>query len=368
MSPENKSIRVLVVDDSFFMRKILTELLNDSGGQVTVLDTASNGLEAVEKTRALKPDVITLDVEMPKMDGLAALEKIMAETPTPVVMLSSHTGKGTDTTIKALELGAVECLAKPPGKALENVRKIQGELVEKVKVASLCRFRPKDPASVKTEAVKTERKPSAPAVPEPVAPDKPAVFLAAVASSTGGPRALNELFSKIRRNPSTAFVIVQHISVGFTKALARRLGEVSDLTVSEAEEGERLLGGHAYIAPGGQHLVLEGRPGTFKIAFNDHPPRLGVKPSADIMMDSVVKTAGKECLGVVLTGMGRDGTAGLKQIKEAGGRTFAQDAESCVVYGMPKAAVDAGVVDRQLNLSKMAEEINASLAMRTAKD
>jgi two-component system, chemotaxis family, protein-glutamate methylesterase/glutaminase len=357
MAVEKKEpIRVLVVDDSYFMRKILLETLNDSAGELTVIDTAQNGLEAIEKNKRLKPDVITMDVEMPKMDGLTALEKIMKSNPIPVVMLSSHTGKGTDATIRALELGAIDCVTKPAGKVLGDIKKIQGELVEKIKIASLCRVRHREQPSNPVSPV--EKKTQKAVESETVPPDKPALFIVAVASSTGGPRALNELFLKLKRNPWVAFVIVQHISVGFTKALARRLGEVSSITVSEATEGQFLMGGNAYVAPGGIHLGLQGTPGFFRFTFNDHPPRLGVKPSADIMMASVAKVAAKQCLGVVLTGMGKDGTEGLKEIRKVGGKTFAQDAESCVVYGMPKAAVESGVIDRQLPLGELAEEIN----------
>ncbi|HJT23213.1 MAG TPA: chemotaxis response regulator protein-glutamate methylesterase, partial [bacterium] len=366
MAPSKpNAIRVLVVDDSYFMRKMLQEMLEGSNGVVVVLDTAKNGLEAVEKTLKLKPDVITLDVEMPKMDGLQALEKIMAERPTPVVMLSSHTGEGTATTIRAMELGAVDCLAKPAGRVMENMKEIQDELIEKIKTASAIRprQRPGVSAGPKASADVVEIKEPPKVSPFPQV-EKPANFIVAIASSTGGPRALNELFSRLNRNPSTAFVIVQHISVGFTKALARRLGEVSCLAISEAEDQETFLGGHAYVAPAGNHLVVEGSPGHFKAAFSDAPPRLGVKPSADIMMASVAKVAAKRCLGVVLTGMGRDGTEGLKAIRTTGGKTFAQDADSCVVYGMPKSVVEAGLVDRQLTLAKMAEEINALLISR----
>lgn len=363
VSPKPNAIRVLVVDDSYFMRKMLQDMLDESDGSITVLDTAQNGLEAVEKTKKLKPDVITLDVEMPQMDGLEALEKIMAERPTPVIMLSSHTGEGTATTIRALELGAVDCLGKPAGRAMEKMKEIQGELIEKIKTASTIRPRqrisvvsdPKSPALLAKKGI-------APKEEGDVRENKPATFIVAIASSTGGPRALNELFAHLHDNPFAAYVIVQHISVGFTKALARRLGEVSCLSISEAQDQEILLGGHVYVAPGGLHLVLEGSPGRYRAAFNDSPSRLGVKPSADIMMLSVAGVASKNCMGVVLTGMGRDGTEGVKAIRAAGGKTFAQDAESCVVYGMPKSAVDAGLVDRQLTLPKMAEEINAFLS------
>lgn len=354
-------IRVLVVDDSFFMRKMLREILAESDGAVTVVDTAQNGLEAVEKCKTLAPDVVTLDVEMPRMDGLAALEKIMMECPTPVVMLSSHTGEGTETTIQALELGAIDCVAKPSGRLLENVRGIQAELVEKIKMAALIRPRYRGPAAGRGKTAPAVPGSTAAASAVPAAP-KPATFLLAVASSTGGPRALNDFFSKVKPHSTAAFVVVQHISVGFTKALARRIGEITPWCVSEAQEDEGVLGGHIYLAPAGSHLVVEGGAGHYFFAFEDLPPRLGVKPSADILMTSVAKAAGPQCLGVVLTGMGRDGTAGIKDIHSGGGKTFAQDADSCVVYGMPKSAVESGAVDRQLTLERMAEEINVYLS------
>ncbi len=365
MMPEKSStIKVLVVDDSYFMRKMLQDILADSSDVIRVVDTAKNGLEAIEKTKKLKPDVITMDVEMPRMDGLVALEKIMRERPTPVIMLSSHTGKGSEATIRALELGAVDFIEKPVGRILENVRDIQGELIEKIKMASLSRPRYFPPSSpeVETKSSIKNRPQVSGASSNGIKSENRATFIVAIASSTGGPRALNELFSRITGNSTSAFVIVQHISVGFTKALARRLGEVSPLVFSEAIENGYLKAGCVYLAPGGCHLVLEGLPGNFRFAFDDSPPRLGVKPSADITMASVAKVAPKKCLGVVLTGMGRDGTIGLKSIRAVGGKTFAQDAESCVVYGMPKSAMDAKVIDRQLPIAAIAAEINAFLS------
>ena len=369
MAPsKSHPIRVLVVDDSFFMRKMVQEMLSASEGIIEVLDTAQTGLEALEKVRKLKPDVITLDVEMPQMNGLEALERIMKERPTSVVMLSSHTGKGTETTIRALELGAVDCVGKPAGRVLENIKAIQGELIEKIKLAAMVQPRSRRSLYVDPPLAPALDKDAAAEAALQTAEERPAAFIVAVASSTGGPRALNELFSRFRRDPSAAYVVVQHISMGFTKALARRMAEVSVLGVTEAKEFEILMGGKAYVAQGGSHLVVEGAPGRFRFAFSDQPPRLGVKPSADIMMASVAKVAGHRCLGVVLTGMGRDGTAGLKEIRVAGGKTFAQDEESCVVYGMPKAAVDAGLVDHQLPLSQMAEKINLHLAAQKGID
>lgn len=369
MAPEKSpSIKVLIVDDSYFMRKMLQDILANSGGILQVVDTAKNGFEAIEKTKKLSPDVITMDVEMPRMDGLVALEKIMREHPTPVIMLSSHTEKGSETTIRALELGAIDFITKPVGRVLENARGIQTELIEKIKTAFLCRPRYFPIAALKSEdesSINSNRLLLKSASATGIKSEKLATFIVAIASSTGGPRALNELLSCINRNSLSAFVIVQHISVGFTKALARRLGEVCPLVVSEAVENDYLKAGCVYLAPGGRHLVLKGAPGQFQFVYDDSPPRLGVKPSADLMMTSVAKVAPKQCLGVVLTGMGRDGTIGLKTIRAAGGKTFAQDAESCVVYGMPKAAVDAKVIDRQLPLAAIANEINAFLNHRS---
>ncbi len=350
-------IRVLVVDDSFFMRKLIVEALEAPGSGIKVVETASDGLDALRKAKTCKPDVVTLDVEMPRLDGLETLARLMTESPIPVVMLSSHTGKGTDATLKALELGAVECVLKPAGIIPGSMRGVEKELIEKIRLASLCKPRPGRIALGSSLAPA----PQAPPTSRQDRTSHSAQFLVCVAASTGGPRALNEFFSVIKHHPKTAFLVVQHISVGFTQALARRLGEAGSLDVTEAAKGERILGGRGYVAPAGKHLVVEGKSAEFTFQFSDLPPRLGVKPSADVLMTSVAKAAGAKCLGVVLTGMGRDGTLGLKDIRSAGGKTFAQNAESCVVYGMPKSAVEAGVVSRQLDLETMADEINSIL-------
>ncbi len=350
-------IRVLVVDDSFFMRKMIAEALDAPGTGMRVVETASDGLEALAKVKTIKPDVLTLDVEMPKLDGIATLERLMVEYPLPVVMLSSHTGKGTEATLKALELGAVECVLKPAGGVPGSLKGIEQELVEKIRLASQCTPRPGRVSLARAFA------PShASSQPREGRTSNSARFLVCVASSTGGPRALNEFFSGLIPHPLAALLVVQHISVGFTQALARRLSEAGPMLVTEAVKGERVLGGRGYVAPAGNHLVVEGKAGEFIFQFSDLPPRLGVKPSADVLMSSAAKAAGPKCLGVVLTGMGRDGTQGLKDIRSVGGKTFAQIPESCVVYGMPKSAVEAGVVSRQLDLQPMALEINHLLS------
>ncbi len=354
-------VRVLVVDDSFFIRKMLSEILGAAGNNIIVVDTAQDGIEAIHKLKTLKPDVITLDVEMPKLNGIDTLERIMSENPTPVIMLSSHTGKGMEITLRALEIGAVDCVLKPSAKPMVDLRGIERELIEKIRMAALCRPRHGllSFGGIAADVLRpVPEKSSLPNMSKAVA-ERPAKFLVAVASSTGGPRALNELFSKIEPEPATSFLIVQHIPVGFTKALAKRLQEISAMKITEAANGEMILAGHAYVAPAGNHLTVEGNPGHFRFILNDLPPHLGVKPSADILMISVARASGNQCAGVVLTGMGHDGTAGLREIRSAGGKTFAQDADSCVVYGMPKSAYESGVVDRQLTLDRMAIELNA---------
>lgn len=355
-SSNPRTIKVLVVDDSFFMRKVLRDLLSESQPDIEVIDTASNGEEGLEKALSLRPDVITLDYEMPKMDGLSALRAIMSQRPTPIIMVSSHTAKGTEVALKALEWGAVDCVAKPTGRALENIRSLEPELVEKIKVAAVSKPR----ARAAEPEEKEEKAAVRPRITVPVL-ERPASFLIGVASSTGGPKALHDLFRGLRSHPTSAFVIVQHISAGFTQALVRRLGEVTELKVEEAAQDAPLLGGRVYVAPTGIHLRVEGAPGRFRFEFDDQPPRLGVKPCADIMLTAMAKAARGQCMGVVLTGMGKDGTQGLAAIHKAGGATFAQDPDSCVVYGMPKSAVDAGVITRQAPLPVMAQEINQAL-------
>ena len=360
-SPE--LIRVLVVDDSFFMRKILVKILDNPKLGITVVDTAKNGLEAIEKNKLLKPDVITLDVEMPHIDGLSALRRIIVEDPVPVVMLSAHTGKGTETTIRALEIGAVECVGKPSGIPITDLESIKNELIEKVKIASLSHPRRRSESEMNAAFAQEEpKKEPRPTHGQLMELSAPAHTLVAVASSTGGPRALHEFLSNIPSGVPAALVMVQHILTRFTKALARRLDECGALNILEAEEGQVILTGFGYVAPAGRHLTVQGVPGNYRIALNDSPPRMGVRPSADVMMQSVAKASGKHCLGVIFTGMGRDGALGMKHIHEAGGKTFAQDAESCVVYGMPKAAVESGVVDHQLPIPAIAREIVSFLS------
>lgn len=334
-------IRVLVVDDSFFMRTVLAKLLRQAGG-LDVVGTAKNGREGVEKNLELLPDVVTLDVEMPEMDGLEALSRIMQTRPVPVVMLSAHTESGTETAIRALEKGAVECLAKPSGSVSIDIHKILGELTEKIRLAAKSRPQ-RSPGEGRSLASRSGTP----------APTRTARRLVAVASSTGGPRALHEFVSLLPEDLPAAVVIVQHMSQGFTRALAKRLGEAGALPVTEALEGETLLDGRVYVAPTGRHLLVEGIPGSYHFTFSDAPPRNGVRPAADLLMSSVAGCAKKSAVGMVLTGMGKDGARGLLEMRNAGARTFAQEPGSCVVYGMPKAAVECGAVEDQATVAAL---------------
>jgi two-component system chemotaxis response regulator CheB len=260
----------------------------------------------------------------------------------------------------------VDCVLKPAGKPIGDLELVRDELYEKIKWAARSKSRVATLAGDASRTpVREDRVSEAPSK-EPPPQDaswepRPARSLVAIASSTGGPRSLQEFFRNLPSGLPAAFVVVQHISLGFTKALARRLDETTRLRAGEAEEGGTFLEGRIYVAPAGKHLVVTGGPGAFRAEFKDDPPRLGVKPSGDLMMASAAKAAGKALIGVVLTGMGKDGTEGLRAVKKAGGRTFAQDEASCVVYGMPKAAVEAKVVDEQASPASLAARVAALL-------
>lgn len=346
MEPVLRPVRVLVADDSFFMRTVLSKLLSESGG-IEVVGQARTGKEAVQKNLDLEPDVVTLDVEMPEMDGLEALAGIMRTRPVPVVMLSAHTGPGAESAVRALEMGAVECVGKPSGSVSVDIHRVMAQLVGKIRVAAASR--PDAAGILALEAPAPERRP-------PEAPDRPAVparRLVAVAASTGGPRALNELVSRLPADLPAALVVVQHMSPGFTQALARRLGKNTCLPVSEAAEGETPAEGRVYVAPAGRHLLVTGVPGAWRFASSDAPPRNGVKPAADLTLSSIAEAAGRNAVGVVLTGMGKDGAKGLLDMRQAGASTYAQDEDSCVVYGMPKAAVETGAAARQAPIPRI---------------
>ena len=364
-------IRVLVVDDSAFTRKVVSDMLG-SDPDITVVDIARDGRAAVEKARALQPDVITMDVEMPVMDGLTALRTIMSERPVPVVMLSALTQEGAAITIQALELGAVDFVAKPSHSMTVGLGEIRDQLVAKVKLAARARVRaprvarpgggkvggdalpgggghgrsvPSETASSGRLVGRESRKAS---------PGKESDIAVVIGSSTGGPSALNQVLPALPGDIRAGILVVQHMPPGFTRSLAARLDEASAIAVKEAEAGDRLADGVALVAPGGHHMSVI-RDG--EVVLTTDPPRNGVRPSVDTTMESAARVYGDRLVGVVLTGMGRDGAAGMAAIKAAGGRTIAEHESTCVIYGMPKAVIEQGLADVVVPIHEVAEAI-----------
>ena len=338
-------VRVLVVDDSAFMRHAITQILTDDP-QIKVVGAARDGLQALEMIDQLRPDVVTMDVEMPRLDGLATLERLMGRHPLPVIMVSSSTHEGASTTMSALALGAVDFVAKPSGPISLNIRQVGEELVAKVKAARAARIARRRPLP----------RDSRPAPPAGAARRGQKVVI--VGSSTGGPRALYEVIPALPGDLDAALLIVQHMPVGFTRSLAEKLNEMSELTIREAETGDRLETGLGLLAPGGRHLVV-GAQGT--VTLSDAPPMHGVRPAIDVAIESAARIYGASCLAVILTGMGSDGTLGCQLVKAAGGKVIAEDESTCVVYGMPKSVVEAGAADRVVPLPDIPAEIVRAL-------
>ncbi len=363
---ENRKIRVLVVDDSAFMRKAISMMIGDDP-QIEVVGTAVNGEEGLQKVHELSPDLVTMDIEMPRMDGLTALRKIMEEKPTPVMMVSSLTSEGAQATLDALDLGAVDFIPKQLSYVSLDIVKIKKDLVEKVKyisnrkhllMASFRNRRARQISRAKTAAQRQE------AAAQPVAPSPPAprrrkmsLRVVAVGTSTGGPPALQAVIPNLPKGFSVPVLVVQHMPPTFTKSLANRLNGLSPLQVKEAENGERAEKGIVYIAPGDKHMTLTRRGVENIIRLSNEPADTLYKPSVDIMMDSVADHFVGTTMGVIMTGMGHDGVEGLKKIKKAGGVVIAQNEETCVVYGMPRAAVEARITDRVSPIDRIALDI-----------
>ena len=341
-----KRIKVLVADDSSFARSAVTYILQGDP-DIEVIAQAQNGAEAVELTKTHRPDVVTMDVVMPKMDGLAALEQIMAECPTPVIMLSGLTAKGADSTIKALELGAIDCflkmsVTKPAGsreEAVELISKIKA--VVGVNINNLTR-RPSSARSLETG--KIAKRPHATQLDRVVV----------IASSAGGPPTLCDLMKELPGDISASILIVQHLGAGFTTSLAERLNQLAEIDVFEAGDGSEISPGVALLAPGDYHMII-GIGG--RISINQGPKECNVRPAANVTMESVVRRYGSRTIGVVLTGMGNDGTRGTALIKEAGGIVIAEDTTTCRVPSMPSSVINAGQADKVLPLPKIGQEI-----------
>lgn len=336
-----------MVDDSSFMRQSLKRML-ETDPQIEVVATARDGLDGLEKVQKLNPDVVTLDVEMPRLDGLGALARIMATSPRPVIMISSLTTEGAKATLSALDLGAVDFIPKDLGRAGQDIVTIHQQLIEKVKAVAGRR--------VRSFLTRARRRPTAPtaAMPSVRTGD---VGLVAVGASTGGPPALQTILTRLPADFPAPLVVVQHMPPAFTGPFAQRLDSVCALTVREAGHGQELRSGEALIAPGGKHLTLQRRGTRVQVVLADEPAQTLHRPSADVMMTSAATTYRQRCLGVILTGMGHDGQEGMAAIKRVQGRTLAQDEASCVVYGMPRAVVEAGLADAVVDLDDMARII-----------
>ncbi|MGQ8921544.1 protein-glutamate O-methylesterase CheB [Bacillus halotolerans] len=352
-------IRVLVVDDSAFMRKMISDFLTEEK-QIEVIGTARNGEEALKKIELLKPDVITLDIEMPVMNGTDTLRKIIELYQLPVIMVSSQTQQGKECTINCLEIGAFDFITKPSGSISLDLYKIKEQLVERVIAAGLS----------------GQQKAAAPAVirPEPKRIAKPVLsqsksgpdrHIVCIGTSTGGPRALQKVIPKLPKDLNAPVLVVQHMPEGFTASLADRLNHLSDIRVKEAKDGDAALNGCVYIAPGGKNISVIKNSGGLKIVLDNHDTPSRHKPSADYLFRSVGKLTDYEKVAVIMTGMGSDGTAGLKDMLASGNvKTIAESEESCVVFGMPKAAVKAGLIHE----IKHVEDIAASITSCVKKE
>ena len=341
-------MRVLVVDDSAFMRHAVSQILASSQG-IQVVGTARDGIQALDLMEELQPDVVTLDVEMPRLDGLATLERIMRRQPVPVIMLSSFTAEGSSTTMAALELGAVDFVAKPSGPLSRTLQDMGLELATKVRSAARAR--------VHARLIRT---PPARASSATITASSQAFRrVLIIGSSTGGPKALCELVPALPGDLDAAVVIVQHMPAGFTRSLSERLDAMSALTIREAQTNDRLMRGLGLVAPGGRHLLV-GSDGTVELSSD--PPVLGVRPSVNVTMRSLVRVYGGDCLGVILTGMGSDGTVGCQEIRAAGGRVIAEAESTCVVFGMPRSVIESGAADRVVPLHDMAAQVVQTLA------
>ncbi len=334
MSP----IKVLIVDDSLFMRTVLKDMLS-TDNRISVVGSARNGKEALNLIPKLKPNVITLDIEMPVMDGITTLKQIMADNPLPVIMLSTLTKDGATLTLEALDLGAVDYIPKPSGTT--KIGEVKDALISKIKQVSVT---PMHPLTRKKKVIRRRPKRTSLRYSEKIL---------AIGASTGGPNALTEVLSNLPKElPPT--MIVQHMPKPFTKYFAERLNRVTPFEVREAQEGDRLERGLALLAPGDWHMVVTKQE---KVHLHKGAPVFTLRPTVDEMMVSAADIYGKRTLGVILTGMGSDGTLGMKAIKTNGGLNIAQNQETCVVFGMPKAAIAAGVVDSVVSLDDIPNEI-----------
>ena len=376
----SNKIKLLVVDDSAFMRKIISDFFVGNP-RVEVVGTARNGKDAIAKIQTLKPTVVTMDVEMPEMNGLDALKEIMKHFPVPVVMLSSTTVSGAETTLKAMEAGAVDFVAKPSGGISLDLHIVKEELIRKVEQAanisvlkltkSISKLNL--PKQASKSSIIREKESNFPIIKQSLINSTrlddikqnrslwtgASKKIVLIGTSTGGPRALQEVITKIPKSIKAPILIVQHMPAGFTKSLSNRLDQLSEITVKEAEHGDLLQNGTAYIAPGGYHLKLRKAGSSYEIVLDQHePPRSGHRPAVDVMFESVSSIKELDKVAVIMTGMGYDGSKGLVEMKQNGNViAIAESAETCIVYGMPKAAVETNLVDEVVEVDEIAQVI-----------
>ncbi|HXY38731.1 MAG TPA: chemotaxis response regulator protein-glutamate methylesterase [Vicinamibacteria bacterium] len=337
-----RRIRVLVIDDSAFVRKAVTRMLGGAA-DIEVVGTAGDGEEGLRRARELRPDVVTLDIKMPRLGGLETLERLMNEQPVPVLLMSTLTQEGAEVTLRGLELGAMDFVDKSSVQPM-SMLSLADELIAKVRALGGARLKAR-PHPVATRAE----------------PGRQGASVVVIAASTGGPSALQQVVSALPAAFPAPVLIVQHIPRGFTRSLAERLDARSAIPVREARDGETLESGTILVAPAGIHTRLERREDEVVVVLDEEPRESLHRPSADVLMASAAAVFGSRVVGVVLTGMGSDGTEGLRAIRRRGGRTLAESEESCVIYGMPKVAIEAGVVDRAVPLDLLAEEMLAAV-------
>ncbi|NLM14032.1 MAG: chemotaxis response regulator protein-glutamate methylesterase [Epulopiscium sp.] len=343
--------KVLVIDDSAFMRRVISDIIN-SDHRFIVVGTANNGEEGLKKIQYLNPDVITLDVEMPSMNGLEMLKVLMKTNPKPVVVISALTKEDADTTIRALGLGAVDFITKPKNIFKMNEEEIKTHILEKIFIASKIHNFPSR-SEKKTEKYVARNSVLA-------SPSSKLKKVVAIGTSTGGPRALQEVLPYLPKALPASYVIVQHMPPGFTKSLAERLNTLSNITVKEAEDKDILYPGVAYIAPGDYHILIEkaNNLSDYWIRLSSSPAVGGHRPSVNVMLNSLAETNLNNIIGVIMTGMGSDGCEGMKKLKTKNNAfIIAQDEKTCVVYGMPKAVVESGIANVVVPIQQIAKEI-----------
>lgn len=372
-------LKVLVVDDSGFFRRRVSEIIEQDPG-LEVIGTANNGKEAVARVAELKPDVVTMDIEMPVMNGIEAVRRIMEATPVPILMFSSLTHEGAKATLDALDAGALDFLPKKFEDIARDRKEATDLLIQRVRQIARKRYllrrarpatAPTRPAAAPTRKPQETKQPTSalrrtPAGRQPGVADSAPVRarasgkqykLLAIGTSTGGPVALQSILTQFPANFSLPIVLVQHMPAAFTGAFAQRLNSLCKISVKEASDGDMLRPGTAYLAPGGMQMLIDGKPGSSRLKIMDGGERVNYKPSVDITFASLSKIYGGDVLGVILTGMGADGREGCRLLKNRGAKIWAQDEESCVVYGMPQAVTAAQIAEENISLNQMASRI-----------